>query len=392
MSTKDYLEKDYYKVLGVPKNAKPEQIKKAFRKIARENHPDQHPGDKKAEERFKAASEANDVLSDPAKRKEYDETRTLGASGGAGGFRFNRGASGGGPGVNVNDLFRTMGGSGGGAGGGLGDLLGGLGGLFGQDVGGGTRRSSTPPRRGADVESTASISFMDAVEGTTVKLRMLSDEPCPVCHGTGAEPGTMPRVCPTCDGSGVQVSMNGTTSPCPTCHGRGLIVDHPCHECHGSGRAQGTKTMQVRIPAGVTDGQRIRVRGKGANGENGGQRGDLYVQVKVAPDKVFGRSGDNLTVKVPVTFPEAAMGTEISVPTLNSGHVRLRVPAGTPSGRTFRVRGKGVSKAKGGRGDLLVTVEVTVPSRLSKKAKEALEAYASQVDEPNPRDTPGEES
>lgn len=269
MSTKDYLEKDYYKVLGVPKNAKPEQIKKAFRKIARENHPDQHPGDKKAEERFKQASEANDVLSDPAKRKEYDETRSLGGPGGPGGFRFNRSAQGGGPGVNVNDLFRNMGGAGSMGAGGLGDILGGL---FGQGGTGTSTRVNATPRRGADVEGQASISFRDAVEGTTVKLRMLSDDPCPVCHGTGAEPGTMPRVCPTCEGSGVQVSMNGTTVPCPTCHGRGLIVDHPCHACHGSGRAEGTHTMQIRIPAGVTDGQRIRVRGKGASGENGAPR------------------------------------------------------------------------------------------------------------------------
>ncbi|MDK9662211.1 molecular chaperone DnaJ [Propionibacterium freudenreichii] len=383
MSTKDYLEKDYYKVLGVPKNAKPEQIKKAFRKIARENHPDQHPGDKKAEERFKQASEANDVLSDPAKRKEYDETRSLGGPGGPGGFRFNRSAQGGGPGVNVNDLFRNMGGAGSMGAGGLGDILGGL---FGQGGTGTSTRVNATPRRGADVEGQASISFRDAMEGTTVKLRMLSDDPCPVCHGTGAEPGTMPRVCPTCEGSGVQVSMNGTTVPCPTCHGRGLIVDHPCHACHGSGRAEGTHTMQIRIPAGVTDGQRIRVRGKGASGENGGPRGDLYVKVQVAPDRVFGRSGDNLTVKVPVTFPEAALGTEISVPTLTSGSVRLRIPAGTPSGRTFRVRGKGVSKAKGGHGDLLVTIEVSVPSHLNKKATEALKAYAGVVNEPNPRD------
>jgi molecular chaperone DnaJ len=379
MSTKDYLEKDYYKVLGVPKNAKQDQIKKAFRKIARENHPDQHPGDKKAEERFKAASEANDVLSDPAKRKEYDQTRQLG---GNGGFSFNRGAgSPGGGNVNMNDFLRTMGGSMGE--GGIGDILGGL---FNQGGGQANRRTTVRPRRGADVQAKASISFTDAIEGTTVRLRMVSDDPCPVCHGTGAKPGTMPRACPTCEGSGVQTSMLGTSSPCPTCHGRGLIVDEPCNSCHGSGRAEGSRTMQVRIPAGVSDGQRIRVRGKGAPGEQGGPRGDLYVQVQVARDKRFGRSGDNLTVKVLVTFPEAALGTQISVATLSSGDVKLKIPAGTPSGRTFRVRGKGVPKAHGGHGDLLVTVEITVPQHLSKQATKALQDYADVVQEANPRD------
>ena len=374
MSTKDWLEKDYYKVLGVSKNAKPEQIKKAFRRIARENHPDQHPGDKKAEERFKEASEAHDVLSDPAKRKEYDELRA------GGGFHFTR--PGGTGGTNVNDVFRNM--TGGMGDGGLGDLFGGL-----FNTGGARRTNVRHARRGADVEGEVSISFGESVKGTTVGMQMVSDEACPSCRGTGAKSGTVPRVCPNCQGSGVQTGsaqgVFGLTEPCPTCSGRGMIVDDPCTNCHGSGRARSQRTMQVRIPAGVTDGQRIRVKGKGSKGEHGGEPGDLYVQVHVAAHPLFGRSGDNLTVTVPVTYAEAALGAEIEVPTLEGGSVRLRVPAGTPNGRTFRVRGKGISKARGGHGDLLVSVEVQVPPHLSDAARAALEDYVKAVNEPDPR-------
>lgn len=382
MSTKDWLEKDYYKVLGVPKDAKPEQIKRAFRKIARENHPDQHPGDKAAEQRFKEASEANDVLSDPDKRKEYDEARRLF---GGGGFRFPRGANTAGP--NVDDLFRTMGARGMGGEGGLGDLLGNL---FGQTAGTTSRRAGgRGPRRGADVEGEVTISFLEAVQGTTVGVQMVSEDACPACHGTGAKAGTMPRVCPTCQGSGMQASSSGgvftVTEPCRQCRGRGLIVDEPCEVCHGSGRAQSRRTMQVRIPAGVTDNQRIRIKGKGSPGENGGPAGDLYVVVHVLPHEVFGRKGDNLTVTVPVTYTEAALGAEIEVPTLQGGVVKLRIPAGTPNGRTFRVRGKGISKPSGERGDLLVTVEVWVPDSLPEKAKQALRDYARAAGEVNPR-------
>ncbi len=376
MSTKDWLEKDYYKVLGVPKDAKPEQIKKAFRKIARENHPDQHPGDKAAEQRFKEASEANDVLSDPDKRREYDEQRAIFGSG----FRFPRG---GGAGPSQEDIFRNMGDAG------LGDLLGNL---FGQGAAGTTRRSSTRgPRRGADVEGEVTISFTEAVEGATVGVQMINEDACAACRGTGAKSGTMPRVCPTCQGSGMQQATAGgvfqVTEPCRDCRGRGLIVDDPCDVCHGSGRAQSRRTMQVRIPAGVTDKQRIRVKGKGGAGENGGAAGDLYVIVHVRPHPVFGRQGENLTVSVPVTFVEAALGAEIEVPTLGGGQVKLRIPAGTPNGRTFRVRGRGVTPASGTKGDLLATVDVLVPANLPEAAKEALRNYASAAHEPNPRTT-----
>lgn len=371
MSTKDWLEKDYYKILGVPKDAKPEQIKKAFRKIARENHPDQHPGDKNAEQRFKEASEAHDVLSDADKRREYDEQRSLFG----GGFRFPRGAQPGG-----EDVFRTMGDAG------LGDLLGNL---FGQQATTTRRTTSRGPRRGSDVEGEVTIGFNQAVEGTTVGVQMSSEDACAACRGTGAKAGTMPRVCPTCQGSGMQQSTAGgvfqVTEPCRDCRGRGLIVDDPCEVCHGSGRAQNHRTMQVRIPAGVTDGQKIRIKGKGSAGENGGASGDLYVVVHVRPHPVFGRQGDNLTVTVPVTFPEAALGAEVEVPTLGGGSVKLRIPAGTPNGRTFRVKGRGVAKPSGVKGDLLATIEVLVPAKLSDSARTALEDYKSSAAEPNPR-------
>ena len=382
MSTKDWIEKDFYKVLGVSKDAKPEEIKKAYRKLARDNHPDQNPGNPAAEQRFKDVSEANDVLSNPEKRKEYDEARRLF---GGGGFRFP-GANGSGRtqgGPSMEDLFRNA--SGGDAG--LGDLFGGLFGQSGQTRG--QRSTSRGPRRGSDVEGEVTVDFTDSINGVTVPMQMVSDAACDACHGTGAKAGTVPRVCPTCEGSGMQTSAAGgvfaVTEPCRDCRGRGMVVDDPCPVCHGSGRARSTKTMQVRIPAGVTDGQRIRLKGKGGAGENGGAAGDLYVVVHVSPHAIFGRKGDNLTLTAPVTFNEAALGAEIEVPTLDGGPVKLRVPAGTPNGRTFRVRGKGVAKRDGGKGDLLVSVEVVVPQSLNDRAREALTSYGEAVGSPDPR-------
>lgn len=363
--SRDLLEKDLYKVLGVPKDATDAEIKKAYRKLAREFHPDANKGDAKAEERFKEISEANDVLSDTKRRKEYDEGRALF---GNGGFRPGPGAGGGTGGFNfdLGDLFggaqgpggtTTTGGQGGGFGGGLGDVFGGL---FNRG-GGGTR---VQPRRGQDIESEVTLSFTEAVDGATVPLRMSSQAPCKACSGTGDRNGT-PRVCPTCVGTG-QVSRGGgggfsLTDPCVDCKGRGLIAENPCEICHGSGRAKSSRTMQVRIPAGVTDGQRIRLRGKGAPGERGGLTGDLYVVVHVGRHPVFGRKDANLTVTVPVSYAEAALGGEIKVPTLGGPSVTLKLPAGTPNGRTLRARGKGAVRKDGSRGDLLVTVEVTVP-------------------------------
>ncbi|MFJ6937568.1 molecular chaperone DnaJ [Streptomyces sp. NPDC101132] len=382
MSTKDFVEKDYYKVLGVPKDATEAEIKKAYRKLAREFHPDANKGNAEAEERFKEISEANDVLADPKKRKEYDEARALF---GNGGFRPGPGA-GGSFNFDLGDLFggAQAGGGAGGFGGGLGDVFGGL--FGGRGAGAGTR---TQPRRGQDIESEVTLSFTEAVDGATVPLRMSSQAPCKACSGTGDKNGT-PRVCPTCVGTG-QVSRGGgggfsLTDPCVDCKGRGLIAETPCEVCKGSGRARSSRTMQVRIPAGVSDGQRIRLRGKGAPGERGGPSGDLYVVVHVDSHPVFGRKGDNLTVTVPVSYVEAALGGEVKVPTLGGPPVTLKLPAGTPNGRTMRARGKGAVRKDGTRGDLLVTVEVAVPTQLSDKAREALESYRDATADEDPRE------
>ena len=368
MSTKDWLEKDYYKILGVPKDADAATVKKAYRTLARDLHPDRNASDKAAETRFKEVSEAYSVLSNPERRKEYDEARTLFGSG----FRVPTGAGrGGSTGGSFNfDLGDLFGGSAGGqGGGGIGDVFGGL---FGQ------RTRTTQPRRGADVESEVTIGFREAVDGVTVPLRMTSASACTACAGTGARAGTVPRVCPTCSGTGHTSTNAGRFSlsePCRDCKGRGLIVDDPCPVCHGSGRGTTSRVMQVRIPAGVRDGQRIRLKGKGAPGERGGLAGDLYVIVHVSPHPVFGRRGEHLTVTVPVTFPEAALGAEIKVPTLNGLPVTLKLPPGTPNGRTFRVRGRGASRPDGTRGDLLVSIEIMVPQRVDGQAKEALETF-----------------
>jgi len=378
MTTKDYLEKDYYKVLGVPKDADAASIKKAYRALARKNHPDANNSDKASETKFKQISEAYDVLSDSTKRKEYDEARSL--FGGTGGFRIPTGGGGnGGPNggfnVDLGDLF-------GGSSDRLGDIFGGL---FGNrpttgptgtgSTGTGRSRMQTP-RRGADVESEVRLAFSDAVDGATVTLRMTGDAPCSACGGTGARAGTLPKVCPTCEGAGFTTRNQGgfaLTEPCGDCRGRGLVVDDPCPVCTGSGRAPSTRTMNVRIPAGVRDGQRIRLRGKGAAGERGGPPGDLLVLVHVDPHPIFGRKDDNLTITVPITFPEAALGADITVPTLGGSPVTLKVPPGTPNARTFRVRGKGIARKDGSRGDLLVTVDVVVPEHMDEETKAALE-------------------
>ncbi len=371
----DWIGKDFYKVLGVPKDASADDIKKAYRKLARDNHPDSKHGDSAAEERFKSISEANSILSSPKQRKEYDEQRALfgAGAGGAGGVRYPGGGfpggAGGAGGFDISDL---------------------LGGIFTGAPGGGTRtRTSTPPRRGADVETEASISFEQAMEGLTLPLRTTSDAACRDCRGTGARAGTVPRVCPDCEGTGMQTSAAGglfaMTEPCTACRGRGMVVDDPCPTCHGSGRATSSTTMQARIPAGVRDGQRIRLRGKGASGERGGPSGDLYVTVHVAPHRLFGRRGDHLTVTVPISFDEAALGATISVPTLKGSAVSLKIPAGTPTGRTFRARGKGVPRRDGTPGDLLVTVEIQVPARLDGAGLEAVQAFRVARGDADPR-------
>ena len=357
MSAKDY-QKDYYKALGVPKTATAAEIKKSYRELARKWHPDANKGSADAEERFKEITEAYNVLSDEKQRKEYDEARSM-----FGGLRTPGRAGAGGSTFDLGDLF--------GNGEGLGDVLGGI---FRNRQGGAASRA----RRGADVETETTLAFGDAIDGVTVTLRLTGEGPCPVCGGTGAKSGTVPKVCPDCHGTGQQ-SRNlggfGLSEPCKTCRGRGLVVEDPCPSCTGSGRAMSSRTIQARIPAGVADGQRIRIPGRGAPGEHGGKAGDLYVRVHVKPHAVFGRSGENLTVTVPVTITELALGAEIKVPTHRGPAVTVRIPAGTPSGQVFRVPGRGVRRKDGTLGALLATVEVSVPHDLNKnsKAKSALE-------------------
>jgi molecular chaperone DnaJ len=384
VSAKDYYEKDFYKELGVAKNATSAEIKKAYRKLARDLHPDKNPDNKSAEEKFKSVSEAYDVLSDDTKRKEYDEARNLMSSGA---FRGFGGAGGGGTapgagGFDINDIFRQAGGSGaaGGAGG-FGDLFGGL---FNRTNAAGPR----PPRtqRGADLETEVRIAFSDAVTGVTVPLGITERTTCPTCHGVGARPGTSPRDCPVCKGTGLTTRNQGSfafSEPCTNCHGTGSVIDDPCPTCHGERTVVHSRRLTTRIPAGVADGQRIRLAGKGEPGLGGGPAGDLFVVVHVSAHDLFGRNGDNLTLTVPVTFPELALGTTLTVPTLTSV-VSLRVPAGTTNGRKFRVKGAGVQR-KDSTGDLIVTVEVAVPQRLSADAKTALAAFAKAQDD-DPRE------
>jgi molecular chaperone DnaJ len=365
---REWFEKDYYKILGVPENATAKEITKAYRKLARENHPDANPGNATAEERFKEVAAAYDVLGDDEKRKEYDEVRRLGPVGGFGGGRGFGGPSGygggGGPGgftFNAGDA-------------GLGDLLGNL---FG---GGGRRRggAGVGPQRGADLEAWLTLDFEDAARGITTTLHLTADAQCSTCGGSGARPGTAPKVCPTCGGRGVIDENQGffsMSSPCTTCQGAGTIIEYPCATCHGSGIERRPREVKVRIPAGVDDGQRIRLTGRGAPGRNGGNPGDLIVECRVQPHPLFGRDGADLTLRVPITFSEAALGASIEVPTLDGGEVKLRLKSGTQSGSRHRVRGRGIESKKR-TGDLIVTVDVVVPGKLSAEERAAVEALS----------------
>ncbi len=361
---REWLEKDYYRVLGVPTNASQADVKKAYRKLAQKNHPDANPGNKEAEERFKEISVAYDVLGDEAKRKQYDQVRQMATSGfgpGRGGFG---GAGFGGPvggRVHVEGFpFDAEG-------------FGDLGDLFSVFTGGGRRGRGRQTDTGADLETEVRISFEDAMQGTTVPVKIRGPAPCSTCGGSGAELGTQVITCPDCGGSG-QVAVNQgffqMARTCPRCGGSGRIVEHPCHTCRGSGVEQKTRQFKVRIPAGVQDGARIKLAGRGEAGRTGGPAGDLYVVVRVSPHRLFGRRGADLTIDLPVSYPEAALGANVQVPTLN-GPVTLKIPSGTTTGKTFRIRGKGAPK-RGGHGDLLVTVRVDVPQKLSREEKDLL--------------------
>ncbi len=374
---REWFEKNYYEVLGVPESATDKDISRAYKKLAKQLHPDANPGNKEAEERFKEVSAAYDVLGDAAKRKEYDDVRRMVASGvGPGGFG---GFGPGGPGAGGGRTFNFEG------------DLGDLGGLFGNLFGGGGgrrgRQRASGPQRGQDLETELHLSFEDAVSGVTSTVRFRADATCSTCAGSGAAPGSLPETCPECHGSGSIAVDQGPFSfsqVCPTCGGRGQIIPKPCPTCHGRGVEVRAREVKVRVPAGVADGQRIRVKGRGAAGANGGPPGDLYVIVHVRGHQLFGRSGNDLTLRLPVTFAEASLGADVRVPTLD-GPVTVRIPAGTPAGKTLRVRGKGVqADGHGKSGDLLVTVDVQVPVNLNGEQRSAVETLAQVLDE-NPR-------
>ncbi|HEU4450089.1 MAG TPA: molecular chaperone DnaJ [Gaiellaceae bacterium] len=348
--------RDLYEILGVPKTASAEEIKKAYRKLARRYHPDRNPGDTAAEERFKEVQGAYDVLSDPEKRKQYDELGARmfqrGGGDGAGGFTWSGDAA---------DL------------GDLGDLLGGI---FGR-MGGGAARSRSRAQRGADVGVSVNLSFEDSLEGLTTKIPVELEAPCPTCGGTGAEPGTTPVICPECRGRGVTSEDEGFfafSRPCPRCGGNGTVIEKPCRTCTGTGRTRRTKRYTVKIPPGVKDGTQIRLKGKGEAGLGGGPAGDLIVTTRVASSPLFRRRGADLVIDVPVTYAEAALGAEVEVPTPD-GRISLKVPPGSQDGKLLRVRGKGAPKLNGGgRGDLIARVHVDVPTKLTKAEREAIEA------------------
>jgi molecular chaperone DnaJ len=355
--------RDLYETLGVTKSATADEIKRAYRKLAQKYHPDKNAGDAAAEEKFKEITAAYDTLSDVEKRKAYDQ---FGAAGGmnAGGnfdpsaFRDFAGDRG----VDLSDLLAD---------------------LFGRVRGGGASGAARPaPERGADLQTSVTLSFDDALAGVQLTIPVSKDVTCPDCRGTRAAPGTSPIVCPECKGRGVKSRNQGffaLSEPCLNCGGTGQVVEHPCPTCAGRGRVGRTKRYTVRIPAGVKDGAKIRLPGRGGEGIAGGPAGDLYVLVNVSPSTLFERRGDDFIVEVPITFPEAALGAQIEVPTPNHQRVRVKVPGGTRDGRTLRVKGRGaaVGGSDAKHGDLLVRLRVQVPEKLSRQQREALEKYAA---------------
>jgi molecular chaperone DnaJ len=358
---------DYYKTLGVGKNASEEEIKKAYRKLARQYHPDRNQGDKQAEERFKQISQAHDVLSDPDKRKTYDRAGSPLGGFGVPGFDPSNVAGG------FTDILSNLFGGGGGAGG--------------AGRPGGVRGPRAPEARGHDLETEVSLSFEQAVSGTQIPLAIPTSQPCPTCHGTGAKPGTSPKVCPVCGGRGVEAQSQGIFSisqPCSNCGGSGTVIEDPCATCNGTGAQRSVRRMRVNIPAGVRDGSRIKLAGKGDPGLRGAPPGDLYVITRVTESPIFKWNGDNLEVEVPLTIPEAIRGAVIEVPTLK-GSKRLRVPRGTKHGTVQRLRGEGAPRLSGkGNGDLRYRFVIDVPSTLSAEQDAAVDRL-SKVMDGNPR-------
>jgi molecular chaperone DnaJ len=360
---------DYYKALGVDKKATPDEIKKAYRKLARKYHPDRNPGDKDAEARFKEISQAHDVLGDPEKRKQYDS--------GSGPFATGAGPGGGFGGFGNFDFDGAS----------MGDILSNL---FGGSASG--RRVRTKPRaeRGADLETQVSITFDQAISGAQLPLQVPMQAVCNTCRGTGAKPGTTPSVCPRCEGRGIETQGQGMFSisqPCSRCGGAGTVIEDPCPTCHGSGAVRTVKRLRVNVPAGVRDGSRVRIAGKGEPGRNGGPAGDLYLITHVEPSPLFTRKGENLEVEVPLTIPEALRGADVKVPTL-SGTKTLRVKPGTASGTVQRLRGEGPPKlgSPGQKGDIHYRFVIQVPDHLSAEQEQAIDALSETMGE-DPRES-----
>ena len=346
--------RDYYEVLGVDKNASADDIKKAYRKLAKECHPDLHPNDKQAEERFKELNEANEVLSDPEKRARYDQFGfdgpQAGFGGGAGGFDFS-GFGG------MGDIFDQ---------------------LFGGGMGGAAQRRNAP-MQGNDLRYNLRISFEEAAFGCDKSFEFMRNENCDTCHGTGAKPGTQPKTCPTCKGTG-QVRMQGgfmvTVRTCQTCGGSGKVITDKCPTCAGTGRQRKRRTASVKVPAGIDNGQTIVMGGQGEPGRNGGPNGDLYIQITVKPHKLFRREGTNLHLDMPISFTQAALGADIEVPTLGGGKTTFHIPEGTQNDAEFRIKGQGVQQLRGSyRGDLILHIRVEVPKRLNDKQKDLLRQF-----------------
>ena len=368
--------RDYYEVLGVAKTATADEIKSAYRKLAMKYHPDRNPGDKAAEEKFKEAAEAYDILHDPEKRQRYDQFGHAGLNGGAGGF----GGFGGG-GMSMDDIFSMFGDIFGGRGGGGGGGFGGFEQFF-----GGSRQQRRPdpngPQRGEDITVRLDIDFDEALFGSERELEISLPVQCDECGGTGAAPGSKRVVCPTCRGSGVVIGGSGffqVRQQCPHCGGNGSILEKPCRKCRGEGHVLRPQKISLRIPAGVDYGSRLRVAGKGAGGLRGGENGDLFVQIAVRESDIFERDGQNLAVEVPVSPILAALGGEVEVPT-PLGVAMLKIPAGTPDGKLFRMRGKGVPSLRGGQaGDLTARIHLEVPVNLDRRQKAALAEFQQLV-------------
>ena len=359
--------RDYYEVLGVSKGASEDEIKKAYKKMARKYHPDLNPGDKSAEEKFKEVNEAYEVLSDADKRARYDQYGHAGVDPNFGAGGFGGGFDGGFDFSDLGDIFGSF---------------------FGGGFGGGRRTNPNAPQRGESIRMAVTISFEEAAFGCEKEVTVERYEACDTCHGSGCAPGTSPEVCPDCHGTGtVQVRRQtpmgvfATSSPCPKCGGKGRIIHQPCKDCRGSGMMRKKKTIQASIPAGIDNGQTISIRGQGNAGRNGGPAGDLLITITVRPHELFRREGTSVLCEAPVTFAQAVLGAELEIPTID-GKVKYTLPEGTQSGTTFRLKGKGIPSINGrGRGDQYVTVYIETPRNLNKEQKEALKKFAAAMGE-----------